>query len=104
MEQRSKLKLLKNNLLRFIFRYEKNYLLLCNYLFNKSLVLYIFRFNNESCGHAIGDILRSNFKGAWYSWEKIDSMCKDELFKEFKVRTNTNCHILFNFDHFNVAL
>jgi hypothetical protein len=36
--------------------------------------------------------------------KKIDSMCRDELFKEFKVRTNTNCHILFNFDHFNVVL
>jgi len=85
--------------------YEKNYLLLCNYFFNISLLLYIFRFNNASCGRAIGDILRSNFKGAWHSWEKVDSMCRDELFKEFKVRTNTNCHnILFNFDHFNVAL
>ena len=84
---------------------KKNYLLLCNYLFNISLLLYIFRFNNASCGRAIEDILRSNFKGAWHSWEKVDPMCRDELFKEFKVRTNTNCHnILFNFDHFNVEL
>jgi hypothetical protein len=43
-------------------------------------------FNNASCGHAIRDILRFNFKGAWHSWKKkIDLMCRDELFKEFKV-------------------
>ncbi|XP_061959707.1 uncharacterized protein LOC133703424 [Populus nigra] len=51
----------------------------------KELCLYgTTEFNNASCGRAIGDILRSNFKGAWHSWEKVDSMCRDELFKEFK--------------------
>uniref|UniRef100_A0A6N2LBZ9 Uncharacterized protein n=1 Tax=Salix viminalis TaxID=40686 RepID=A0A6N2LBZ9_SALVM len=42
------------------------------------------KFNNASCGREIGNILRCNFKGPWHSWEKIDSMYKDELFKEFK--------------------
>jgi hypothetical protein len=72
-------------------------------LFNKSLLLYFFRFNNTSCKCAIRDILRFNFKGTWHSWEKVDLMCRDELFKEFKVSTNTS-HILFNFNNFNLAL
>uniref|UniRef100_A0A6N2K9F1 Uncharacterized protein n=1 Tax=Salix viminalis TaxID=40686 RepID=A0A6N2K9F1_SALVM len=41
-------------------------------------------FNNASCGREIGNILRCNFKGPWHCWEKVDSMYKDELFKEFK--------------------
>uniref|UniRef100_A0A6N2LZK7 Uncharacterized protein n=1 Tax=Salix viminalis TaxID=40686 RepID=A0A6N2LZK7_SALVM len=41
-------------------------------------------FNNASCGREIENILRCNFKGPWHSWEKVDSMYKDELFKEFK--------------------
>uniref|UniRef100_A0A6N2M4Q7 Uncharacterized protein n=1 Tax=Salix viminalis TaxID=40686 RepID=A0A6N2M4Q7_SALVM len=51
----------------------------------KELSLYgTSEFNNASCGREIRIILRSNFKGPWYSWDKVDAMCKDELFKEFK--------------------
>jgi hypothetical protein len=42
-------------------------------------------FNNSSCGCEIRFILRSNFKGTWHNWEKVDSTYRDELFKEFKV-------------------
>uniref|UniRef100_A0A6N2N2A2 Uncharacterized protein n=1 Tax=Salix viminalis TaxID=40686 RepID=A0A6N2N2A2_SALVM len=51
----------------------------------KELSLYgTSEFNNASCGREIGIILRTNFKGPWHSWDKVDAMCKDELFKEFK--------------------
>uniref|UniRef100_A0A6N2KI17 Uncharacterized protein n=1 Tax=Salix viminalis TaxID=40686 RepID=A0A6N2KI17_SALVM len=36
-------------------------------------------FNNASCGREIRIILRTNFKGPWHSWDKVD-----ELLKEFK--------------------
>ncbi|KAI5581132.1 hypothetical protein BDE02_08G200900 [Populus trichocarpa] len=29
-------------------------------------------FNNSSCGREIRLILRSNFKGPWHNWEKVD--------------------------------
>uniref|UniRef100_A0A6N2LCI4 Uncharacterized protein n=1 Tax=Salix viminalis TaxID=40686 RepID=A0A6N2LCI4_SALVM len=59
----------------------------------KELSLYgTSEFNNASCGREIGIILRSNFKGPWYSWDKVDAMCKDELFKEFKLAIQ--CDIL----------
>uniref|UniRef100_A0A6N2M9Q7 Uncharacterized protein n=1 Tax=Salix viminalis TaxID=40686 RepID=A0A6N2M9Q7_SALVM len=51
----------------------------------KELSLYgTSEFNNASCGREIGIILRTNFKGPWHFWDKVDAMCKDELFKEFK--------------------
>ena len=71
-------------------------------MFNKSLLLYFFRFNNASCGHANRDILRFNFKRAWHSWKKVDLMCRDELFKEFKI--STLLYFFLNFNHFNIVL
>jgi hypothetical protein len=42
-------------------------------------------FNYLLCGREIRLILRSNFKGAWHNWKRVDSTYRDELFKEFKV-------------------
>jgi len=42
-------------------------------------------FNYSLCGREIRLILRSNFKGAWHNWKRVDSTYRDELFKEFKV-------------------
>ena len=62
--------------------------MLYNYFLSFIILMNLFRFlsfNNSSYGREIGLILRSNFKGPWYNWEKVGPTYRDELFKEFKV-------------------